>query len=117
MAISAKRISEVTKADVSGPYGSDVPVYALAHTPNLLSGDDVIILGYKSMTGKLGPFVHMLCSGPNGVGPNGDTGEFVVQTGAKSIMARLGQVDEDGFPLLARFIDGKNGVNTWYDMV
>jgi hypothetical protein len=116
MAISAKRIGEVTKADVTGPYGADIPVYALAHTPNLLSGQDVMIMGYKSLTGKLGPFVHILCTGINGISPNGDTGEFVVQSGAKSIMSRLGQIGEDDFPLLAKFTSGRSGPNTWYDM-
>ena len=112
-----KRMSDVTKPVVApGPYGEDIPVYSLSKTEYIFS-TDWIIKGFKSLEGDNGEYVHMLVEPVTGIGPEGETADVVISTGARAILGRLEQLTEKDFPILTTFTRGKGrGSNVWYDM-
>lgn len=112
-----KRMSDVTKPVVApGPYGEDIPVYSLSKTDYIFDVD-WIIKGFKNIEGDNGRYVHMLAESVTGIGPEGETADIVISTGARAIVGRLDQLADKDFPLLTTFTRGKGkGSNVWYDM-
>ena len=112
-----KRIGDIAKpVIVNGPYGENVPVYSLSKTPGLFDFD-MVIKGFKTLEGENGPYVHILAQSVTGIGPEGETSDIAVSTGARSIIGKLDQVKTEDFPFLGRFVAGKGrGSNVWYDL-
>lgn len=114
-----KRISEIVPKNVSGPY-DPLPIFGLASQESLFDRE-VVILGYETVEGEMGPYVHMLIESPNGDGPNGCK-QYVLTTGAVAIMDRLGKAVEiagkDAFPMVVKFTQNRtrNGKGIWYNV-
>lgn len=113
-----KRIGELTEN--VGPesfWGSEIPLYKLKET-DFLFQSDMEIKEFASMKGANGRYVHIRVQSVFGIGPNGETGDIAVSTGAKSVLARLDFMVENGiqFPVLGRFKRGPEGPNQWFDL-
>jgi hypothetical protein len=112
-----KRISEmvVQKTLGEGPYGP-LAVYSLARSEALF-GTDLKIADYTVVEGQTGKYMHILVSALEGQGPAGETGNFVVTTGAAAIVSKLEMIGKDAFPVIGAFTKkaGKAG-RIWYDI-
>lgn len=115
------RIGEKTK-DV-GPesaWGKDVPLYKLRGNEYAFQFD-FVCTAFANKNGANGRYVHMKGYFVNGEqeaipGPNGETGDIAISTGAQTILARLDSLDPDmDFPTIGRFASGGTGKNQWFD--
>jgi hypothetical protein len=120
MATNERKLSRIGEKTANvGPvsfWGPEIPLYKL-HECDYLFQFDFVIEAFASMSGANGRYVHIKGHMATGVGPNGETGDIAISTGAKSILARLDALDpNEDFPILARFIKGGKAPNQWYDM-
>lgn len=98
-----------------GPYGP-LAVYSLAKSEALF-GTDLKIADYTIVEGQNGKYMHILVSALEGQGPGGETGNFVVITGACAIVSKLEQIGKDAFPLVGAFSKKVgNAGRVWYDI-
>ena len=110
-----RRISEMVaqKTLGDGPYGP-LAVYSLAKSEALF-GTDLKIADYTIIEGQTGKYMHILVSPLEGQGPGGETGNFVVTTGASAVVSKLEMIGKDAFPVIGAFAKraGKAG-RIWY---
>lgn len=115
------RIGEKT-ADI-GPeshWGKDVPLYKLRETEFLFQFP-FVCMEFASKKGANGRYVHMrgYMANNNGEripGPEGETGDIAISTGAQTIMQRLDALNPaEDFPVIGQFQKGPAGPNQWFD--
>lgn len=112
-----RRISEMVaqKTLGEGPYGP-LAVYSLAKSEALF-GTDLKIVDFTVVEGQNGKYMHILVSTIEGNGPAGETGNFVITTGAVAIVSKLEQIGKDAFPLVGAFSKkAGNAGRVWYDI-
>ncbi len=112
-----KRISQIVQKEiVKGPYG-EAPVYSLARSDSLF-GADMRVTDWSEVEGENGKYLHILLRPTSGKGPKGETGDFVVSTGAMAIMNKLAMAGKESLPFVLRFEKKTGRANrTWYDIV
>lgn len=112
-----RRISEMVaqKTLGEGPYGP-LAVYSLAKSEALF-GTDLKIADFTIVEGQNGKYMHILVSTIEGNGPAGETGNFVITTGAAAIVSKLEQIGKEALPLIGAFTKkAGNAGRVWYDI-